>query len=354
MADLQANRIQSIDAFRGLLIILMFLVGSRNPWEQFRHAPWIGFHLADLVYPGFLLTIGVSLELSRSAFLQKGGTRSEFIKKMSYRVFKLFVLGNILLSLSYSRPRLGLGTLQCISIALLIALPFVFQERKWKQLFLFLLFTASVLLEVFVGNPRLENRVLWQEGFTLNEYVDLLVLGKVKGVEGVLSTIYLSTLVVLGTIWGEFFSEEENFFKRSLFSSTFLFFLALLLERAGIPFSAQASSASFIFLAASIATAALSFFVLLVDRMKLTRMAFPFTVYGMNAIGAYVFVKISQLAFFDFIHVHESETLRDWLRESLTNYLSPVAGDLSFPVIKVLVGFFFCLLLYRRKVFLKI
>lgn len=48
------HRIKSVDVFRGLCIILMVFVnyGGGQYWF-FRHSPWNGLTVADLVFPWF-------------------------------------------------------------------------------------------------------------------------------------------------------------------------------------------------------------------------------------------------------------------------------------------------------------
>jgi predicted acyltransferase len=62
------TRDQSLDAFRGLTVILMVIVNIQgsgdNAFALIKHAEWNGLTLADLVFPWFLLIVGLSLPLS--------------------------------------------------------------------------------------------------------------------------------------------------------------------------------------------------------------------------------------------------------------------------------------------------
>ncbi len=69
MTDAQPRpRDPSIDAFRGLTVLLMILVNLQVPgmgaWPLLVHAPWHGLTFADLVFPWFLLIVGMSLPLA--------------------------------------------------------------------------------------------------------------------------------------------------------------------------------------------------------------------------------------------------------------------------------------------------
>ena len=61
-------RINSIDAVRGLTVAAMLLVNNAGDWSHiypwFEHAHWHGCTPADLIFPTFLLIVGVSLHLA--------------------------------------------------------------------------------------------------------------------------------------------------------------------------------------------------------------------------------------------------------------------------------------------------
>ena len=62
------TRVGALDALRGLAIALMVFVN--NPGDRdtmpapFVHSPWHGYRLAELVFPLFLVSVGVSMALS--------------------------------------------------------------------------------------------------------------------------------------------------------------------------------------------------------------------------------------------------------------------------------------------------
>jgi predicted acyltransferase len=62
------GRDRSLDALRGLTILLMVLVNLPGTWSGgyswLYHAPWHGLTLADLVFPWFLLIVGLSAPLA--------------------------------------------------------------------------------------------------------------------------------------------------------------------------------------------------------------------------------------------------------------------------------------------------
>jgi len=64
-----ADRLVSLDTFRGATIAAMILVNNPGDWGHIywplEHAPWHGWTPTDLVFPFFLFMVGMSLTLSR-------------------------------------------------------------------------------------------------------------------------------------------------------------------------------------------------------------------------------------------------------------------------------------------------
>src|SRR5690348_1996294 len=76
-SDPHSRRLTSLDAFRGLAIVGMLLVNNvaldtATP-RPLTHAPWNGgVYFADLVYPWFLLIVGVAIPFSAAAARARG------------------------------------------------------------------------------------------------------------------------------------------------------------------------------------------------------------------------------------------------------------------------------------------
>ncbi|KAF9422876.1 hypothetical protein BGZ94_008479 [Podila epigama] len=65
--QLPSNRLLSLDLLRGLAILLMIVCNSQNGPEVFdilEHPEWIGFSIADSVFPSFLFISGVAIPLA--------------------------------------------------------------------------------------------------------------------------------------------------------------------------------------------------------------------------------------------------------------------------------------------------
>jgi predicted acyltransferase len=115
-----AGRLACLDAFRGITILLMFLVnnlalGERTP-RFLIHAPFGGISVADLVFPWFILILGISAPLSARSHCRRGGTAAAFFRRTLRRVTLLFLSGCFLDSTLASAPRFGMGVLQLLAL----------------------------------------------------------------------------------------------------------------------------------------------------------------------------------------------------------------------------------------------
>ncbi|KAK4281519.1 hypothetical protein QN277_013000 [Acacia crassicarpa] len=92
------KRIATLDAFRGLTVVLMVLVDDAGgAWPRIDHSPWNGCTLADFVMPFFLFIVGVAIALA----LKRVPKMKDAVKKIILRTLKLLFWG-ILLQGGYS------------------------------------------------------------------------------------------------------------------------------------------------------------------------------------------------------------------------------------------------------------
>ncbi|MCL7027619.1 hypothetical protein MKW94_027615, partial [Papaver nudicaule] len=91
----KTNRIAiaTIDAFRGLTIVLMMLVDDAGGvYARIDHSPWNACTLADFVMPFFLFIVGVAIALA----FKRVPKQKDAIKKIVIRTLKLLFWGIIL------------------------------------------------------------------------------------------------------------------------------------------------------------------------------------------------------------------------------------------------------------------
>lgn len=139
----ETGRLKSLDAFRGLAIVLMIFVnyGGGGYWF-FKHARWNGLTVADLVFPWFLWIMGVSLVFSIRSQLRRATKRIVIVARILKRCLILFFLGLIVNSVgdhNYMPTFRILGVLQRFAIC----------------------YFLTAVIEVYTMNPQESPEYIW-------------------------------------------------------------------------------------------------------------------------------------------------------------------------------------------------
>ncbi|CAG7716313.1 unnamed protein product [Allacma fusca] len=93
----KSSRLISLDAFRGLCILLMIFVHDGGASYRFmQHATWDGLQVADIIFPWFLWIMGVCIPISLKGQYKKQIPTKTIIKKAGIRGLKLLCLGLML------------------------------------------------------------------------------------------------------------------------------------------------------------------------------------------------------------------------------------------------------------------
>lgn len=206
-------RLRSLDAFRGLTVAAMVLVNSPGRDEAFaplRHAVWHGWTPTDLIFPFFLVIMGVSAAFSAAAREARGASPGEAAKRALLRAGTLLALGileNVFIDWSAGGLRLP-GVLQRIALCYLGVEAFLFLRRPKAEpaAAAFLLLLYWVLL-MAIRVPGHGPGVLTPDG-NLAYWVDRKLLGgHLAGdpwgdPEGLLATIPAFATSLLGLIAG--------------------------------------------------------------------------------------------------------------------------------------------------------
>lgn len=118
-APAASPRLDSVDAFRGLVMFLMIAeilklgeVAKAVPGSSFwaflafhqSHVEWVGCSLHDLIQPGFMFLVGVSLPFSIAARRAKGQSTAKMTLHAFWRAFVLVWLAIILSSFGRESP----------------------------------------------------------------------------------------------------------------------------------------------------------------------------------------------------------------------------------------------------------
>lgn len=115
--DLQSRRLQSLDAYRGLIMISLSFAGfglaktasaflEENPdsgfWAavkyQFSHAQWVGCSYWDMIQPSFMFMVGVSMAYSYVHRQERGDSYGRMLGHAAWRSIVLIGLSIYLMS----------------------------------------------------------------------------------------------------------------------------------------------------------------------------------------------------------------------------------------------------------------
>ena len=194
----RTNRLESVDIARGAIVATMILVNFSLVEADYRrfavyptlvHAQWIGFHLADFVFPAFIFIVGVSIALTSPA---DGGVDAQALGRILWRAAKLFLLGfalsNFLWLWMHGWALDGgfriMGVLQRISLCYVVtAVLFRWMPAErlpWLAGILLLLYWPLVLKALPDGTPA----DLLRPGMNFVSWFDREWLGPHRYVEG--------------------------------------------------------------------------------------------------------------------------------------------------------------------------
>lgn len=92
-----SDRLESLDALRGLTIAAMLLVNNPGSWSHIywplAHAEWNGWTFTDLVFPFFLFMVGIAMMYSFPKRMAEGHSRRSLFGHVLRRALALMILG---------------------------------------------------------------------------------------------------------------------------------------------------------------------------------------------------------------------------------------------------------------------
>jgi predicted acyltransferase len=132
------ERLLSIDLLRGLTIAFMILVNDQNgptPFSQLVHAGWNGFTATDLVFPTFVLLVGLSTVLSTAARLARGVSRGQLFWHTLRRTFLLILFGFVVNNFPFFHMATAryYGVLPRIAICYFVVAALYLWSSGWKD-----------------------------------------------------------------------------------------------------------------------------------------------------------------------------------------------------------------------------
>ncbi len=357
------KRLTSLDAFRGLTIIAMLMVN--NPGydsafpRQFRHAHWgemITF--CDLIFPWFLFIVGVAIPYSASAFHKKIPGFLPYFQKAVRRMLLLVFFGILIDCSINKRLVIGLNVLQLIGLAYLGGALIYELPRRWRAIIaggLLILHWAAIR---FIPIPGV-GAGFFEPDKNLIYYINQHL--RPYHLAGIVSVVPTTALVLIGTFFGDIF-RDKNTSSAAKLKTIFLaggILIALgILWHLDLSFSKAVWTASYILFSAGTACLVLGAFFSIIDIKGYRKWAFPFVVYGMNAITAYFFSIM--------VRVH---TVQEWytqtaggekitLWKAMLNFWTDLAGmnvgSWLFTMSYICFWWLILFWMYRKRLFLRV
>jgi predicted acyltransferase len=365
-----SGRLVSLDIFRGLTVAFMIIVNDPGSWQYvyppLKHSEWNGCTPTDLVYPFFLFIVGISMYFSLKKYGNElnGGASLRILR----RTITIFAIGLFLtifphFGMDYSKLRI-MGVLQRIALAYgigsIICLT-VKRDYLWIAVALILLAYWGLLV-LFGGNDPFS----LQGNFALK--TDLAILGKNHlytgfGIpfdpEGLLSTIPSICTVIIGYFVGSLVGEGSPNWKtvlKLILLGACAFGLGYLWNFI-FPINKPLWTSSYVLYSAGIAMGVFAIIYLFADVFGFTAPGAFFMVFGINALFSYFLAGI-WIRMLLFIQVNSDTgklNLYDWFYEKVC---VPIAGNMNgsllFAFIQMLIIWGVALILYRKKIMIRL
>ncbi len=294
----------SLDAFRGATIASMILVNnagdSATTFAPLLHAKWHGWTFTDLVFPFFLWMVGIAMTFSYARRVEEGADKGKLLLHTLRRAALIFALGLLLNGF----PKYDLATLRIPGVLQRIALCYligscIFLYTRWRGQLAAIVALCTVywMLMTLVPVPGFGPGVLEPVG-NFAQWIDSMLLSghmyartKVWDPEGLVSTLPAIANVLFGALFGTLLRRDDlqPAEKASwiLVAGAVLTFLGTILDHF-MPINKQIWTPPYAVFTSGLAALSFGCFYWLIDVCGCKRGTGWLTVYGMNAIAAYV------------------------------------------------------------------
>jgi predicted acyltransferase len=376
-----AARMVSLDVFRGLTIASMILVNDPGTWGAIYwpldHAEWNGWTPTDLIFPFFLFIAGVSMTLSFASRLKRGIARGKLAQHVVIRGLGIFAVGLFLNA--FPHPHWATlrytGVLQRIGVCYLLAGLFVLLTARradsegFKVNVGAIAATIAVLLigywalMRFVPVPGYGVGNLTPEA-NLAAWIDRRIMfhhlwKPMWDPEGFLSTLPAIGTALSGVLVGEWLRAASDVRRRiaALVGVGAAAMIAGRLLHYVFPINKNLWTSTYVIFTSGFAMIVLAACMWIVDVKGWKKWAWPFLVFGSNAITAFFFATlVSKLSVI--YHVQAGGRAITWhgyvYNHFFRNLAAPKNASLLFAIFFVLLCLLPMWLLYRKRVFIKL
>lgn len=363
--ELRADRLASLDAFRGFTIGGMILVNNPGTWAAIypplAHAEWHGWTPTDLIFPFFLFIVGVAMAFSLPARASRDSTAGVLARaaRRSAVIFALGLLLNAFPRFDLAELRVA-GVLQRIAVVYLAAAAlYLATSRRTRAWITAALLVGYWALLTLVPVPGVGAPNLTPEG-SFAAWLDRLLLPGTmwQGTwdpEGLASTLPAIATALAGIFTGEWLrsGRERAEIAVGMFAAGWLAILAGLAWDLAFPINKNLWTSSYVLFTAGAALEGLALCYWLIDVRGRRAWAKPALVLGVNPLALYV---LSSLGASTLAATAVGDTsLKGWLFENLfAPWAPPRAASLAFAIAYLALWLAVGWWLWRRRIFIKV
>ncbi|HWC96139.1 MAG TPA: hypothetical protein VG456_05305 [Candidatus Sulfopaludibacter sp.] len=370
---MQAQRNTAIDAYRGLVMLLMMAevlrlsrVAQAFPGNAFwsflayhqTHVDWVGCSLHDTIQPGFSFLVGVALPYSIASRIAKGGNFGSMFVHALWRSLLLVGLGIFLRSLHSPITYFTFeDTLTQIGLGYPILFLLGFRSARWQWSALAVVLAGYWLAWAMYPVPG-PFAAHWNKDLNFGNAFDQWFLNLfprtqpfVANSGGYLTLSFVPTLgtMILGLRAGNWLrtAAPRIPLQRLVVAGAAAIGAGLLLHFAGIcPIVKRIWTPSWTLFSGGLCFLFLAAFCWLIEVKGWRKWSFPLLVIGMNSIAAYLMVHLWERFILDSLRIHLGPAFFQFLGKGP----EPLVRGLAVLVIYWLLLFW----MYRRKLFLRI
>ena len=374
-------RLLSLDVVRGITIAFMIMVnnnGGPASWGFMHHAAWDGLTVTDLVFPTFVLVMGISVVFAIESRLARGATRGQLVRHAVQRAVILCLLGIVVNSFPFFELEhmRFYGVLQRIAVCYLaVSLLYLWNSRPWA--------IAAALVLALVGYwvlvrwvpvpgagvpgrdvPFLDvrqNLVSWidRQVFPYHLYRDAPD-HNVRDPEGLLSDLPAIGTALLGILTGLWLRTRRSMPAKvrgmagAAISSMALGYLWAL----WFPLNKNMWTSSYVLVAGGYSLALVTLVFWAVEQKGWrTGWTWLWLVFGSNAIAAYMFSELLPGVLHNIHFVsggQRTDVIAFVVAHVFAHIPRPAWAAFAYAVSYTAVCFVPVWILYRRRIFLKV
>jgi len=349
------HHLESLDAFRGITIAGMIVVNNPGNWERvyapLLHADWNGCTLADLVYPFFIVILGVALPFALNRRRASGHEVRRLYVRFARRAVLLFGLGFLLnlvaARFSFATVRVP-GVLQRIAIVYFFAAAIALHLKPHQR--------AGVAIALLAAHTLLLALAPMTPTATVAARIDRAVFGAHTltpigpDPEGVLGTLTAITSALICTLAGDWLRRESAPPSRiaGLLAGGGTLVVAGYAWSFVLPLNKPLWTGSYVLFTGGLAIVCIAISYAIIDVLDIRTWARPFVWLGVNPLAIYFLAEFVG-------HLLESTGAKTWLywtelRTAVTPPLGEAQTSLLFAVLTIVTWTIVAGVMYRRGV----